>query len=190
MRSIILLGLVTAICQVALAETNATAIETVTLGDPTSVPPSQVVLEYRIPDPIRVVRLSFVRDPDPEHLRTLSVQFGRFGTSGAATQLATCLPLVHPEMAGLLFSQIDATQADWAGQWWALVTLPYGHAIETRSDDPKPSIQVSVFPYAEFEFVGFKLSRTVLVKSPSERKEVAWSAQSNCPMESIAWSLQ
>jgi hypothetical protein len=156
----------------------------VVIREITTRAPNEVSLFYRFSGPLRSLRLDLTYKEGAKVLETLEIKLGNGISLSVPPSVLQCFPNPQGQDAFVLFQEPDKHYPRLNDHWWMSVALPYG-----RPSGPSESQTEAGFPYVEFQFMNWKLSRIQIQRSSHEARAILFPSDA-CPAIDIDWSLK
>ena len=183
--------IVQVLCLVFASNAETVAKNSATLREVTSQSPSAMKFSYEFPGPLRSADIELRYSGSKHSLEGGKISFGNGKKIELPSSLMKCLPDPHPEFLDFLFLAVDDSYPKDTDYWWSSIVLPFGEKLQSPSSDSKKAsdiISLHVYPYIEFEFSNWALSRIDIHRSSTETRVVSLPMQ-RCP-DDIAWAIK
>jgi hypothetical protein len=168
-----------------LAEVNAAAVDAaVVMREITTRAPNEVSQYYQFSGPLRSLELDLTYKEGAKVLDALEVKLGNGISLLVPPSVLQCFVSPHAQDAFVLFQEPDKDYPRLNDHWWMSVALPYGEL----SGSPDGQTETG-FPYVEFQFTDWKLSRVQIQRSSHESRVIQFPSGA-CPVDDINWSLK
>ena len=170
-----------------VADSFVRQLEAVALYHTRTKPPESVSIATDVAG-LGEVQVSLERDNLQGVLSGLSVSYSELATVELGREAVGCIP--NPSIEAPLFRYHELEgHATVPGDWQSSVWMHF--SVNEQEDGSlegaeRDAIALPLYPYVEFEFVGFKVSRMKIVKSPGEVKALE-AFDEACPSGLIDW---